>query len=318
MKKKKFNVKDFLIGNNTYVIFLVLFIVCALLSSTFLEPVNLVNICLQQSGPILVALGMLFVVLTGGIDLSVGAVTALSSCCAYVLMRDYGQGLGAAFVVAVLIGLAMGLLNGILVAYGKMQGFVTTLATLSIGNGAALIVSQGAPVRCSNIPSVGAMASKDYGYPIVIGCVIIIVIMALIQQYTSYGRIVIACGSNSTAVQLAGINVKRYVCSCYMVSGLLASIAGMFIASRTQTAASTLGKGGELDAIAACVIGGASLAGGKGSVIKTVIGALTIALISNIMNLKGVPAYPQEIVKGCIIIAAVLLQIATDRTESAV
>jgi ribose transport system permease protein len=103
-----------------------------------------------------------------------------------------------------------------------------------------------------------------------------------------------------------------------MVSGLLASIAGMFIASRTQTAASTLGKGGELDAIAACVIGGASLAGGKGSVIKTVIGALTIALISNIMNLKGVPAYPQEIVKGCIIIAAVLLQIATDRTESAV
>lgn len=318
MEKKKFSVKDFLISNNTYVIFLVLFIACALLSGTFLEPVNLMNICLQQAGPILVALGMLFVVLTGGIDLSVGAVTALSSCCAYVLMRDYGQGLPVAFVAAILIGLAMGLLNGILVAYGKMQGFVTTLATLSIGNGAALIVSQGAPVRCSNIPSVGAMASKDYGYPIVIGCVIIIVVMALIQQYTSYGRIVIACGSNSTAVQLAGINVKRFVCSCYMVSGLLASIAGMFIASRTQTAASTLGKGGELDAIAACVIGGASLAGGKGSVIKTVIGALTIALISNIMNLKGVPAYPQEIVKGCIIIAAVLLQIATDRSENTV
>ncbi|PWJ48782.1 ABC transporter permease [Faecalicatena contorta] len=318
MEKRKINVKDFLIDNNTYVIFLILFIACALLSSTFLEPVNLMNICLQQSGPILVALGMLFVILTGGIDLSVGAVTALSSCCAYVLMRDHGQGLGVAFIVAILVGLAMGFLNGVLVAYGKMQGFVTTLATLSIGNGAALIVSQGAPVRNSNIAAVGAMASKDYGYPIVIGCVIIVVIMAIIQKYTSYGRIVIACGSNKTAVQLAGINVRRYVCSCYMVSGLLASIAGMFIASRTQTAASTLGKGGELDAIAACVIGGASLAGGKGNVIKTVIGALIIALISNIMNLKGVPAYPQEIVKGCIIIAAVLLQIATDRAESAV
>ncbi|MGC4018167.1 MAG: ABC transporter permease [Muricomes sp.] len=181
-----------------------------------------------------------------------------------------------------------------------------------------LIVSQGAPIRNSDIAAVGAMASKDYGYPIVIGCVVIIVVMAIIQKYTSYGRIVIACGSNRTAVQLAGINVKRYICSCYMVSGLLASIAGMFIASRTQTAASTLGKGGELDAIAACVIGGASLAGGKGNVIKTVIGALIIALISNIMNLKGVPAYPQEIVKGCIIIAAVLLQIATDRADSAV
>lgn len=318
MEKRKINIKDFLIDNNTYVIFLILFIACALLSSTFLEPVNLINICLQQSGPILVALGMLFVILTGGIDLSVGAVTALSSCCAYVLMRDHEQGLGVAFIVAILVGLAMGFLNGVLVAYGKMQGFVTTLATLSIGNGAALIVSQGAPVRNSNIAAVGAMASKDYGYPIVIGCVIIVVIMAIIQKYTSYGRIVIACGSNKTAVQLAGINVRRYVCSCYMVSGLLASIAGMFIASRTQTAASTLGKGGELDAIAACVIGGASLAGGKGNVIKTVIGALIIALISNIMNLKGVPAYPQEIVKGCIIIAAVLLQIATDRAESAV
>lgn len=318
MGKKKINIKDFLIDNNTYVIFLILFIACAIMSDTFLQPVNLTNICLQQAGPILVALGMLFVILTGGIDLSVGAVTALSSCCAYVLMRDHAMPFVAAFLVAILVGLAMGFLNGFLVAYGKMQGFVTTLATLSIGNGAALIVSEGAPVRCSDVKAVGAMASKDYGYPIVIGCVLIIVIMALIQKYTAYGRIVIACGSNSTAVQLAGINVKKYVCSCYVVSGLLSSIAGMFIASRTQTAASTLGKGGELDAIAACVIGGASLAGGKGNVVKGVIGALIMALISNIMNLKGVPAYPQEIVKGCIIIAAVLLQISTDRTDSAV
>lgn len=238
MEKKKINIKDFLITNNTYVIFLILFIACAVMSSTFLQPVNLMNICLQQSGPILVALGMLFVILTGGIDLSVGAVTALSSSCAYVLMRDHEVSLAVAFLIAILVGIAMGLLNGILVAYGKMQGFVTTLATLSIGNGAALIVSEGAPVRCSNVAAVKAMASKDFGYPIVIGCVIIIIIIALVQKYTSYGRIVIACGSNSTAVQLAGINVKKYVCSCYVVSGFLASIAGMFIASRTQTASS--------------------------------------------------------------------------------
>ena len=148
--------------------------------------------------------------------------------------------------------------------------------------------------------------------------VAIIVIMAFIQNYTSYGRIVIACGSNKTAVQLAGIDVKKYVCSCYLVSGFLSAIAGMFMASRTQTAASTLGSGGELNAIAACVIGGASLAGGKGNVIKAVIGAFTIALINNIMNLKGVPAYPQEIVKGLIIIAAVLLQINTNKAEATV
>lgn len=318
MEKKERKLIDFLIDNNTYVIFIALFVICALLSEIFLDPSNLINILLQQSGPILVALGMLFVVLTGGIDLSVGAVTALSSCVAYVLMRDYQVSFALAFLAAIIVGILVGLVNGILVAYGKMQGFVTTLATLSIGNGAALIVSSGAPVRCSNIPAVGAMSSKEFGYPIVIGCIIIVIIMAFVQNYTAYGRLVIACGSNSTAVQLAGINVTKYVCSCYVVSGLLSAIAGMFMASRTQTAASTLGSGGELNAIAACVIGGASLAGGKGSVIKTVIGAFIIALISNIMNLKGVPAYPQEIVKGCIIIAAVLLQIITDRTENTI
>ena len=151
MNTKKFDLKKFLLNNNTYVIFLVLFIICAVLSSTFLDIANLTNILLQQSGPILVALGMLFVVLTGGIDLSVGAVTALSSCVAYVLMRDYQVNFVLAFLAALVMGLLIGLLNGLLVAYGGMQGFVTTLATLSIGNGFALIVSNGAPVRCSDV-----------------------------------------------------------------------------------------------------------------------------------------------------------------------
>ena len=315
MEKNKRSIKDILITNNTYVIFVVLFIACALLSNKFLSQANLTNLLLQQAGPVLVALGMLFVVLTGGIDLSVGAITALSSCCGYVLMRDHGQGLFVAFIVALAVGVAIGAVNGFLVAYGGMQGFVTTLATLSIGNGLALIVSQGAPVRVPDVPAVRAMASRDYGYPIVILCIILVILIALIQRYTAYGRLVIACGSNPMAVELAGINVKKYVMSVYIFSGIMSATGGMFIASRTLTAASTLGKGGELDAIAACVIGGASLAGGKGDVIKAVVGAFIMALIGNIMNLKGVPAYPQEIVKGVIIIAAVLLQIVTSRTE---
>ena len=316
--KKKFNIKDFLITNNTYVIFLVLFIVCCFMSDTFLTRINIMNIFCQQAGPILVALGMLFVVLTGGIDLSVGAVTALATCCAYRLMLFNGWSFALSWTVAIGVGLAMGLINGVLVAYCGMQGFVTTLATLSVGNGLALMVSQGAPIRCTDIPGVADLASRQAHYPIVLLCAAIVIVMFLIQKYTSYGRIVIACGSNPIAVRLAGINVKFYVMSCYVVSGLLSSIGGMFIASRTQTAAATLGKGGELDAIAACVIGGASLAGGKGEVIKTVIGAFIIALIGNIMNLMGIPAYPQEVVKGCIIIAAVLLQIVTDKKDSAV
>ncbi len=314
--KKSFSVKDFLIKNNTYVIFVVLFVVCAFLSSKFLTSANLMNLLLQQAGPILVALGMLFVVLTGGIDLSVGAITALSTCCAYVLMRDHGWALFPAFLIAIVVGLLIGLLNGVLVAYGGMQGFVTTLATLSIGNGFALIVSQGAPVRVTDNAAVVAMASRSYGYPIVLACIGVIILVTWIQRFTVYGRIVIACGSNARAVELAGINVKKYIMSVYVFSGVMSSVGGMFIASRTQTAASTLGKGGELDAIASCVIGGASLAGGKGDVIKAVVGAFIMAIISNIMNLKGVPAYPQEIVKGIIIIAAVLLQIATSKSES--
>lgn len=314
--KKSFSVKDFLIKNNTYVIFVVLFVVCAFLSAKFLTSANLMNLLLQQAGPILVALGMLFVVLTGGIDLSVGAITALSTCCAYVLMRDHGWALLPAFLIAIVVGLLIGLLNGVLVAYGGMQGFVTTLATLSIGNGFALIVSQGAPVRVTDNAAVVAMASRSYGYPIVLACIGVIILVTWIQRFTVYGRIVIACGSNARAVELAGINVKKYIMSVYVFSGIMSSVGGMFIASRTQTAASTLGKGGELDAIASCVIGGASLAGGKGDVIKAVVGAFIMAIISNIMNLKGVPAYPQEIVKGIIIIAAVLLQIATSKSES--
>ena len=314
--KKSFSVKDFLIKNNTYVIFVVLFVVCAFFFSKFLTSANLMNLLLQQAGPILVALGMLFVVLTGGIDLSVGAITALSTCCAYVLMRDHGWALLPAFLIAIVVGLLIGLLNGVLVAYGGMQGFVTTLATLSIGNGFALIVSQGAPVRVTDNAAVVAMASRSYGYPIVLACIGVIILVTWIQRFTVYGRIVIACGSNARAVELAGINVKKYIMSVYVFSGIMSSVGGMFIASRTQTAASTLGKGGELDAIASCVIGGASLAGGKGDVIKAVVGAFIMAIISNIMNLKGVPAYPQEIVKGIIIIAAVLLQIATSKSES--
>ena len=226
--------------------------------------------------------------------------------------------LAVAFLIAILVGIAMGLLNGILVAYGKMQGFVTTLATLSIGNGAALIVSEGAPVRCSNVAAVKAMASKDFGYPIVIGCVIIIIIIALVQKYTSYGRIVIACGSNSTAVTDCGYQCKE-VCMLLLCSFRIPCFdcRNVYCVQNADRVIYAW-KRRRGDAIAACVIGGASLAGGKGNVVKAVIGALIIALINNIMNLKGVPAYPQEIVKGCIIIAAVLLQIATDRARRGV
>ena len=162
------------------------------------------------------------------------------------------------------------------------------------------------------------MVNKEYAYPILWIILALIILFCLIQKFTAYGRIVIALGSNSKAVELAGIRVKTYLVSVYAISAMLASLGGIFIAARASTGSGTIGQGQELDAIAACVIGGASLAGGKGEVFKGVIGALVLALISNIMNLMAVPAYPQDIIKGIIIVVAVLLQTVSDKADTTV
>lgn len=315
--KKKIDIKSILIQNNTYIIFLVLFIVCCFLSENFLTSMNIRNIGLQQSAPILVAIGMLFVILTGGIDLSVGSVMALGASITAILIRDNGMHFVLAMLVAMLAGLACGVFTGILVAYANMQGFVASLAMMTIARGIAFVLTNGTPIKLE-LGTLDNLVKKEYFFPIIIITIVIIILFILIQKYTVYGRIVIALGSNVTAVQLAGIRVKRYLASVYAVSGVLAAIAGVYVAARASTGSATVGDGQELDAIAACVIGGASLAGGKGFVFKTVIGALVLALIGNIMNLMAVPSYPQDIIKGFIIILAVLLQIVTDRSEKTV
>lgn len=317
ISNKKINVKELFIKNNSYVIFLVLFIICSVISDTFLTSMNLRNIALQQSAPVLVAIGMLFVVLTGGIDLSVGSVMAIGASVAAILIRDTGMHFVFAIIAAVLVGMLFGIFTGFFVAYTKFQGFVASLATMTIARGAAFVLTQGTPIKLE-LDTLATIVDKKYLFPIIIITILLIIFFALLQKYTGWGRIVIAIGSNSTAVQLAGIRTKKYLLSVYAVSGMLSALAGTFIAARASTGSATVGMGQELDAIAACVIGGASLAGGKGFVVKTVIGALVLALIGNIMNLMAVPSYPQDIIKGFIIIAAVLLQIITDRTEKTV
>lgn len=314
---KKIKIKETLINNNTYIIFLILFVMCSFLSETFLTSMNIRNIALQQSAPILVAIGMLFVILTGGIDLSVGSVMAIGAASAAILIRDYHMNFVLAILIAMLIGLLFGLFTGFLVAYAKMQGFVASLATMTIARGTAFVLTNGTPIILPK-GTLNSLVDKNYYFPIIIIVVILTIIFALIQKYTGWGRIIIAIGSNSTAVELAGIRKKRYVLSVYAVSGLLAAFAGTIIAARTSTGTATIGIGQELDAIAACVIGGASLAGGKGFIFKTAVGALVLALIGNIMNLMAVPSYPQDIIKGLIIIAAVLLQVFTDKSDKTV
>ncbi|WP_010270805.1 ABC transporter permease [Paenibacillus senegalensis] len=314
---KRFNWKQFIIDNNTYIILALLVIVSALLSDTFLTSMNIRNILLQQAGPILVAIGMLFVILTGGIDLSVGSVMAVGATVSAILISDFGMNFAPAIVLAVLIGIIFGVFTGILVAYAGIQGFVASLATMTIARGASFVITEGRPVKLAP-GTLDTLVSKSYFFPIIIIAVVLIIAFALVQKYTAWGRIVIAIGSNQTAVQLAGIRTKRYVMSAYAVSAALAALAGVFIAARSSTGSATIGMGQELDAIAACVIGGASLAGGKGFVVKAVAGGLILGIIGNIMNLMAIPSYPQDIIKGFIIIAAVFLQILTNKSEKTI
>jgi ribose transport system permease protein len=198
-----------------------------------------------------------------------------------------------------------------------MQGFIASLAMMTIARGFAFVLTNGFPIALLGNP-IEKLAAKESHYPVFYIVVGIILLFMLIQHYTAYGRLVIACGSNRKAVELAGIRVRRYITSVYALSAMLSVFAGMIVASRTAAASPNLGAGYELNAIAACAIGGASLAGGVGSVLKTIAGVFVLALISNVMNLMAVPPYPQDIVKGAIIIIAVLLQLFTNKTDQTV
>ena len=258
---KKSTIKTYLIDNNTYIIFLVLVIICALLSDKFLTVMNIKNIALQQAAPVCVAIGMLFVIYTGGIDLSVGSIMAFSASLTAILIVDYGLPLFLALIFGLASGVMFGMINGILVAYAGMQGFVATLAVMTIAKGAAFVLTNGTPIK---IPegSIDVIVNEAYFYPIIIITIVLIVFFVFVQRNTTYGRLIMAIGSNVTSVDLAGIPTKKFIASAYALSGLLAALAGIFVASRTSTGSATIGSGQELDAIASCVIGGASLAGG--------------------------------------------------------
>jgi ribose transport system permease protein len=310
-------IKKILIENNTYFILLLLIIVSSILTSDFLSVMNIRNIFLQQAGPICVAIGMLFVILTGGIDLAVGSYMAFGVSLMGVLFINNQLPLGLSIVITLIFGLILGMVTGILVAYANMQGFIASLAMMTVARGISFVLTGGVPIP---IPfgTLDKLVVKSAGYPIFYIVAGVIALFLCIQLFTTYGRLVIACGSNRNAVELAGIRVRRYIASVYAISALLSVFAGLIAAARVSTASPSLGTGLELNAIAACAIGGASLAGGVGSVPKTVAGVLVLALIGNVMNLMSVPPYPQDIIKGAIIVLAVLLQLATSKTERSV
>ncbi len=297
----------------TIAILIALVIVATSMSDVFLTERNILNVLRQISGTSLMAIGMLFVILTRGIDLSVGSVAALGSVLSAIVVQKYGTGLSLA--VTLLAGAACGLGSGVLVAFLKLPPFVTTLAMMTVARGFSLIISAGQPIVMGEsgaaVTAFGSGAIAGIPYPVILMAVVF-VIAGTVLMFTRYGRLVKAIGSNVEAVRLSGIPVAWYTMSVYVISGVLAAAAGVVSASRTGVGSANIGVGAELDAIAAVVIGGASLMGGRGGAFNTFIGVIVLGIIANMMNLARVPGYHQQVFMGCIIIGAMLLQYASN------
>lgn len=310
--KPSFNLQTVVQNFGPALILLVLLAIAANMSDVFLTERNLINVLRQVSGTGLMAVGMLFVILTRGIDLSVGSVAALGSVLSALWVQQMMPGLAVGLTMGV--GALVGLASGLLIAYLKLPSFVTTLAAMTIARGASLIASSGQPIRMGKagevITQFGAGSFAGIPYPVwLMG--VVFVLAGVVLTFTRFGRMVKAIGSNAEAVRLSGISVARYEASVYAISGALAALAGVVSSSRTGIGSATIGVGAELDAIAAVVIGGASLLGGRGGAINTFIGVFILGVIANLMNLARVPGYHQQVFMGVIIIGAMLLQYGT-------
>jgi len=300
---------DLLLKYNTLLILIILIIVSSLISDAFFTSRNITNLLRQVSGIGIVSLGMLLVIITGGIDLSVGSIVAFAGVLSayFLLSMPFSVGIGLTILTGVLIGSA----SGYLVAVRRMAPFIATLALMTIVRGLAFITSKGTPIILED----SGQTLKDFGSNYFLGIpnpvllmFFVFVLVYFTLKYTVFGRLIIAIGSNEESVRLSGINVWIYKFSVYSICGGFAALAGIISTSRTGVGSPILGVGLELDAIAAVVIGGASLKGGKGSAVNTLLGIIILGMIGNIMNLMNVPGYPQQVIKGLIIIFAVLLQ----------
>ncbi|MFE7323943.1 substrate-binding domain-containing protein [Streptomyces sp. NPDC057565] len=296
-----------LLDNGALSALVVLVVAMSLLSGDFLTTQNLLNVGVQASVTAILAFGVTFVIVSAGIDLSVGSVAALSATVLAWMATSEGVPVWIAVILAVATGIACGLVNGALVSYGKLPPFIATLAMLSIGRGLSLVISQGSPIAFPDSVSVlGDTLGGWLPVPVLV-MVAMGLVTALVLGRTYIGRSMYAIGGNEEAARLSGLRVKRQKLVIYALSGLFAAVAGIVLASRLVSAQPQAAQGYELDAIAAVVIGGASLAGGVGKASGTLIGALILAVLRNGLNLLSVSAFWQQVVIGVVIALAVLL-----------
>nr|WP_122640180.1 ribose ABC transporter permease [Romboutsia sp. Marseille-P6047] len=310
-ESKNINVKELLVKYKSLLGLVLLIAIVSVLNPSFLSPKNIMNILRQTSVNAVIAAGMTFVILTGGIDLSVGSILGISGAvCASLLVS--GQNAIISVISALLVGSIVGFLNGFIISKGKLQPFIATLATMTVLKGLTLVYTNGNPITLGSNEL--AMSFGKIGGGTILGIptpamimIVVFMVCYYILHNTKMGRYTYALGSNEEATKLSGLNTDKIKIWVYTISGILASVAGVIITSRLYSAQPTAGSGYELDAIAAVVLGGTSLNGGKGKITGTIIGALIIGVLSNALNILDVSSYYQTMVKGAVILLAVLL-----------
>lgn len=298
-----FGIRDFA----TLMGLILLCIIISILSPVFLSPNNLVNVIMQSSINACIAIGLTFVILTGGIDLSVGSILALSGVVMASSLQA-GHPLPVSLLIGLGIGIVCGLMNGLLITKGNLPPFISTLGMMSMARGLALVYTNGRPISGFSKAFRWFGNGSMMGIPAQVVITILLYAVAYyILKYTRLGRYTYAIGGNEEATRLSGINVNRYKTIIYAVSGLMSAVGAVILTARLNSAQPIAGINYELDAIAATVIGGTSLNGGEGKITGTLIGALIMGVLRNGLNLMDVSSYLQQLIIGAVIVAAVLI-----------
>lgn len=302
------SISKFFRGNiaGPMVAFLLVAVIVSLTTGRFLQGQNLINVSLQVSIVAIVSIGATFVILTGGIDLSPGSAVALITCTLAILVKKQGLPVPVGILLVLLLGLALGFVNGFLSTYGRIPSFIVTLATMSIYRGLAFLITGGTPIFSVSPELNPLFYGKLLNIPFPFFYVIILyAIAAVFLSNTIKGRSIYAVGGNESASRLSGIKVNQTRLLAFVISGLTAALGGVLLTAWLDSGSPNYGAELGLQSIAAAVIGGASLTGGYGNIISTLFGALTVAVVQNGLNLNAVPASWQEITLGSVIVLAV-------------
>lgn len=290
-------------------ILVVLCVALAIAKPVFLKPSNLFNVLRTTSITGLIAIGMTCVIITGGIDLSVGAVVGLSSVLCGILMKENGWPVLPALIVTIVVCVLVGLINGLLIHYGKIPAFIATLGTMQMSRGLAMLITQGRTIPGLPQEFTKFAQIKILSLPsLFVVWVLVILVASYILKYTRTGRNIYSIGSNLEASRLSGIKLAPTICFTYMFNALCAALAGILLTARITSAQPSAGEGYEMTAIAAAVIGGASLAGAEGTIIGTVLGACIMAVLQNGGNLLGINGFIMDIATGALVVIAVLIE----------